>query len=139
MTLKEFRKELEKYGEYWALYCFGSNIKGISFKDVENAVVLQGNTVPSNKDEVVFVKAVVLVYSQFYKEKTINIKEFLEKTKDKNDNYKVLAYNDLLGVLFEPNVLEVICDTNLDFTYERCKVKNTDIPEQPCVEPVLER
>lgn len=27
MTLKEFKKELEKYEEHWALYCFENNIK----------------------------------------------------------------------------------------------------------------
>ncbi|TXJ31195.1 hypothetical protein [Brachyspira aalborgi] len=111
MTLKEFKKELEKYEEHWALYCFENNIKNIFFleddKDEEDGAILK--------------KAVVLEYNHFYKEKTINIKEFLEITKDKSDNYDVLGYNDLLDNLCKPNVLKVICDTNLDFTGDKIR------------------
>lgn len=111
MTLREFKKELERYEEHWALYCFQNNIKDIFFleddKDEEDGATLK--------------KAVVLQYNHFYKGKTINIKEFLEKTKktkDKFDNYDVLGYNDLTDFLSKPNTLKVICDTNLDFIYE---------------------
>lgn len=112
MTLREFKKELEKYEEHWALYCFQNNIKDIFFleddKDEEDGATLK--------------KAVVLQYNHFYKGKTINIKEFLEKTKDKGDYYDVLGYNDLTDGLSKPNVLRVICDTNLDFIYEKEKI-----------------
>lgn len=111
MTLREFKKELERYEEHWALYCFQNNIKNISF--LEDEFYLE--------DGSTLTKSVVLEYNRFYKEKTINIKEFLEKTKDKGDNYDVLGYNDLSDVLLKPNMLKVICDTNLDFTYEKEK------------------
>lgn len=112
MTLREFKKELEKYEEHWALYCFQNNIKNISFLEDEFDIE-DGSTLK---------KAVVLEYNHFYKGKTINIKEFLEKTKDKGDYYDVLGYNDLTDGLSKPNVLRVICDTNLDFIYEEEKI-----------------
>ena len=56
MTLKEFKKELERYEGHWALYCFQNNIKDIFFLEDDKAVVLQ--------------------YNRFYKGKTINIKKF---------------------------------------------------------------
>lgn len=112
MTLREFKKELEKYEEHWALYCFQNNIKNISFLEDEFDIE-DGSTLK---------KAVLLEYNHFYKGKTINIKEFLEKTKDKGDYYDVLGYNDLTDGLSKPNVLRVICDTNLDFIYEKEKI-----------------